>query len=107
MRLSNNAFDRAAGSQSLAEAGRQCEPQVQTIMREPSQRRMKNDGAQNGPQHRRSAPGFVLIAWWAGLFLWIPAFFLANILMLRRATPTPQFFTGIPLTICAAVALVL
>ncbi len=51
--------------------------------------------------------GFVLIAWWAGLFLWIPAFLLANILVLGRANPGPPFFIGLALAICAGVSLVL
>lgn len=51
--------------------------------------------------------GIVLIAWWAGLFLWIPAFLLANILVLGRANPGPPFFIGLALTLCAAVSLVL
>ena len=51
--------------------------------------------------------GFVLISWWAGLLMWIPAFFLANVLMLGRANPGPPFFIGIAITICSAVSLVL
>jgi hypothetical protein len=49
--------------------------------------------------------GFVLIGWWAGLFLWIPAFIVANVLVLGRANPGPPFFIGLALTILAGVSL--
>jgi len=48
--------------------------------------------------------GFVLIGWWAGLFLWIPAFVVANILVLGRANPGPPLFIGLALTIVAGVS---
>ena len=51
--------------------------------------------------------GFVLIGWWAGLFLWVPAFLLANLLVLGRANPGPPFFIGLTLTIGAATSLLL
>jgi hypothetical protein len=51
--------------------------------------------------------GFVLIGWWAGVFLWIPAFMVANILVLGRANPGPPFFIGFALTMFAVVSLAL
>lgn len=49
--------------------------------------------------------GFVLVGWWAGLFLWIPAFMVANIFVLGRANPGPPFFSGLALAIAAVVSL--
>ena len=48
--------------------------------------------------------GVVLIGWWAGLFLWIPAFVVANILVLGLANPGPPLFIGLALTIVAGVS---
>ena len=49
--------------------------------------------------------GFVLIGRWAGLLMWIPAFLVANVLVLGRANPGPPFFIGLALTILAGVSL--
>ena len=41
--------------------------------------------------------GFILIAWWAGLFFWFPANQLARLLS-RTKNPTPAFFVGLLVT---------
>lgn len=51
--------------------------------------------------------GFALIGWWAGLFLWIPVFAVAHILVLGRANPGPPFFIGLALAVCAAASLMM
>jgi len=47
--------------------------------------------------------GFVLIAWWAGLFLWIPAFIVTSLLV-PSPNPTPPFFIGIAIVVASTIS---
>ena len=48
--------------------------------------------------------GVLLIGWWAGLFLWIPAPLVAHVLVGGRPNPGPPFLIGLALTILAGVS---
>jgi hypothetical protein len=48
--------------------------------------------------------GFLLIAWWAGLFFWMGGVFIANLVILGSPNPARPFFIGLPLTIGASIA---
>lgn len=50
--------------------------------------------------------GFVLIAWWAGVFLWLPALLVASIVVPSK-NPAVPFFLGIIIVIGATISLLL
>lgn len=47
--------------------------------------------------------GFILIAWWAGVFLWIPALLVASIVIPSK-NPAPSFFIGILVIIGSVIS---
>ncbi|MDD5626375.1 MAG: hypothetical protein PHG83_04430 [Patescibacteria group bacterium] len=52
--------------------------------------------------------GFVLVAWWAGVFLWLPALLIASIFVPGSAivsrNPAVPFFIGILIVIGATIS---
>ena len=50
--------------------------------------------------------GFVLIAWWAGVFLWLPALLVASMVVPSKNPATP-FFLGILIVIGATISILL
>ena len=50
--------------------------------------------------------GFILIAWWAGLFFWLPANLLAH-LLIRTKNPAPAFFVGLLIAVIGIIFIVL
>jgi hypothetical protein len=50
--------------------------------------------------------GFKLIAWWAGIFLWIPAWLLAETVffgLVHSNNPAPRFYMGVALALVGLV----
>jgi len=52
--------------------------------------------------------GFVLVAWWAGIFLWLPALLIASLFVPGSAVasrnPATPFFIGILIVIGASIS---
>jgi len=49
------------------------------------------------------AVGWILISWWAGIFLWIPALLVASIVIPSK-NPAPSFFIGILIIIGSVIS---